>query len=71
MTFLMVANALQLARHHHRHHPLENGHGVATSRIDKYESADWRQDVVREKLSRFKTVSQRVWVYIHKRRDPE
>jgi hypothetical protein len=44
------------SRHHHHDHHLENGNGVATARIEKYESADWRKEVVREKLSRLKTV---------------
>jgi len=45
--------------HHHHGHHLENGNGVATARIEKYESADWRKEVVREKLSRLKTAARR------------
>ncbi len=46
-----------IEKHDHNEEGMLQHSGVATSRIDKYESSDWRQGVRRENMSRLKTVS--------------
>lgn len=47
---------------HEQNHPAGSEgvlHGVLTSRIEKYESRDWRQGLLRDNMSRFNTAAKR------------
>ena len=57
---LISYGILSLPENGHEHeseHQNGTPHGVLTSRIEKYESRDWRQDLLRDNMKRLNTVN--------------
>ena len=69
---LLAYGILSSSENGHEHEPEnQNGapYGVLTSRIEKYESRDWRQDLLRDNMKRLNTVNfQQFCVGLHIRR---